>query len=96
MCAGLPVVVSRGVGCVADLVEDGVNGYTPAGGDVDALAAALRVLIDDDALRQRQGQASLTRILKWGYRECLEGIRSALADLDCVIEAEPIVRTKTS
>ena len=29
MCAGLPVVVSREVGCVADLVRDGINGYSP-------------------------------------------------------------------
>ena len=28
MCAGLPIVVSRELGCAADLVEDGVNGFT--------------------------------------------------------------------
>src|SRR5439155_18234313 len=33
MCAGLPVVVSREVGCVPDLVRDGVNGFTPCVGD---------------------------------------------------------------
>ena len=78
MCAGLPVVVSREVGCVPDLVRDGVNGYTPAAGDIEKLAHALRALIEDEALRRRQGHASLARIQKWGYEECLEGIRSAL------------------
>jgi glycosyltransferase involved in cell wall biosynthesis len=82
MCAGLPVVVSREVGCVADLVEDGVNGYTPAAGDIDGLARALQRLIGDDQLCLRQGRASNARILQWGYQQCLDGIRSALAGLE--------------
>jgi glycosyltransferase involved in cell wall biosynthesis len=82
MCAGLPIVVSREVGCVPDLVKDGTNGYTPVAGDVDGLARALRCLIEDGDLRRRQGQASLARIQQWGYRQCLEGIRSALAGLE--------------
>ena len=81
MCAGLPVIVSREVGCVPDLVWDGINGYTPEAGDIDGLATALRLLIEDEGLRRRQGQASLARIQQWGYRQCLEGIRSALGDL---------------
>jgi len=82
MCAGLPVVVSREVGCVADLVQDGVNGYTPAAGDVAGLTYALQRLIEDESLRRQQGQASLARILQWGHQQCLEGIRSALAGLE--------------
>jgi glycosyltransferase involved in cell wall biosynthesis len=82
MCAGLPIVVSREVGCVADLVADHVNGFTPAAGDIEGLTAALRRLIDDDKLRRRQGDASLARIQYWGYRQCLDGLRLALADLE--------------
>ena len=81
MCASLPIVVCRELGCVADLVHDGVNGYTPAVGDVAGLAGALQRLIEDEGLRRRQGQASLARILHWGYPECLDGIRKALAGL---------------
>jgi glycosyltransferase involved in cell wall biosynthesis len=81
MCAGLPVVVSQEVGCVLDLVQDGVNGYTQAAGDTAGLSHALRRLIEDEGLRRRQGQASLARIQEWGYRECLQGIRAALAGL---------------
>jgi hypothetical protein len=40
-------------------------------------------LITDDRLRLQQGQASLARILQWGYQQCLEGIRSAVAGLGC-------------
>ena len=94
MCAGLPVVVSREVGCVADLVRDGVNGYTPAAGDIESLTRALRRLIEDEGQRRRQGQASLARILQWGYQQSLEGIRSALAGLKSRgSEATPMLRT---
>jgi glycosyltransferase involved in cell wall biosynthesis len=82
MCASLPVVVSRQVGCVADLVRDGVNGYTPAARDVDGLARALQRLLSDEDLRRRQGRESLARIQQWGYPQCLQGIRSALAGLE--------------
>src|SRR6185436_12406921 len=81
MCAGLPIVASREVGCVPDLVRDGVNGFTFSVGDIRGLADALQLLIEDEGLRQSLGRSSLTRILDWGFPECLEGIRSALRDL---------------
>ena len=81
MCAGLPIVVSREAGCVADLVHEGINGYTPAAGDIEGFARSLQHLIEDDELRQRQGRASVTLIGQWGYQQCLDGIRSALANL---------------
>jgi glycosyltransferase involved in cell wall biosynthesis len=81
MCAGLPVVVSREVGCVPDLVKDGVNGFTPSAGDIHGLAEALRRLIENDVLRQDLGKASLTRISHWSYQECLHGLRQALSHL---------------
>jgi glycosyltransferase involved in cell wall biosynthesis len=81
MCASLPIVVSSEVGCVADLVHDGVNGFTPMVGDIDGLTRALRTLIQDKELRQRQGQASLKRIRQWGFRQCLDGILAATAEL---------------
>jgi glycosyltransferase involved in cell wall biosynthesis len=94
MCAGLPVVVSREVGCVADLVEDGVNGYTPTVGDVEGLARALQRLIENEDLRRQQGQRSLARILQWGYQQCLDGIRSALAGLEFRgSETNPVLQT---
>jgi glycosyltransferase involved in cell wall biosynthesis len=94
MCAGLPVVVSREVGCVADLVGDGVNGYTPAAGDINGLACALQRLLEDEDLRRRQGRESLARILGWGYEQCLEGIRSALAGLESRgSETNPVLQT---
>jgi glycosyltransferase involved in cell wall biosynthesis len=81
MCAGLPIVASREVGCVPDLVQDGVNGFTLPAGDVEGLARALQLLITDKELRLRQGRASLERMEEWGFRACLHGIRLALGEL---------------
>lgn len=78
MCAGLSVIVADEVGCVRDLVEDGVNGFLHAAGDVGALAAALERLLLDPSLRRRFAAASLARIQRWSYAECLSGIRAAV------------------
>ena len=78
MCASLPIVLSKEIGCAEDLVADGVNGATFEAGDVDGLAAALRPLIADPAHCARAGKASLDRIAHWGYREDAEGLRTAV------------------
>lgn len=56
MRAGLPVIASN-VGGVAELIDDGETGCLVPARDVDALAAALRPLIADAALRSRLGAA---------------------------------------
>ena len=78
MCAGIPVVVSDEVGCVPDLVKDGVNGYHMKAGDVRSLAAALEKLLVDQNHRQHMGTASLSIIRGWGYEQCRQGITAAL------------------
>jgi glycosyltransferase involved in cell wall biosynthesis len=82
MCAGLPVVVAEGVGCVADLVTEGVNGALHRPGDVDSLAKALERVLSDGERMAAMGEASLQRIQQWSYRECLEGVRQALVSVD--------------
>lgn len=79
MCAGLPVIVAQEVGCVRDLVQDGVNGATYPSGDIGALAAAIRSVLADPVKRMAMGAASRRIIDHWSYRECLDGIREALA-----------------
>ena len=54
--AGRPVV-STNVGGVRDIVTDGVSGFIVPPGDVDAVAAKLRLLADDPELRDRFGAA---------------------------------------
>jgi glycosyltransferase involved in cell wall biosynthesis len=56
MAAGLPVVAAAAGGPL-EIVRDGVDGLLYRPGDVEALAAALRRLATDEALRRRLGDA---------------------------------------
>jgi glycosyltransferase involved in cell wall biosynthesis len=60
MAAGVPVVASR-VGGIPEQVADGETGLLVEPGDVDGLAAALRRLAADPALRRRLGEAGRAR-----------------------------------
>jgi glycosyltransferase involved in cell wall biosynthesis len=79
MCAGLPIVASAAVGCVADLVRAGVNGRTFAAGDAEDLANALHPILVDREMRKRMSAASRTIISRWSYAECAAGLQAALA-----------------
>ena len=78
MCAGLPIVVSSEVGCVADLLREGENGYSFATGDIDGLATALRSVIIDRQLRESQSDRSREIISRWSFMQCLAGLRHQL------------------
>jgi glycosyltransferase involved in cell wall biosynthesis len=78
MCAGLPIVASAEVGCVADLVRAGVNGQTFAAGDVEGLANALHSVLVDRETRTRMSTASRDIISRWSYAECAAGLQAAL------------------
>jgi glycosyltransferase involved in cell wall biosynthesis len=81
MCSGLPLVVAEGVGCVPDLLEVGVNGFTCQVNDPESLAGALEPLLLDAALRRRMGEASRARIATWDFERCRIGVQAALAGL---------------
>ncbi|MDG4550482.1 MAG: glycosyltransferase family 4 protein [Candidatus Contendobacter sp.] len=78
MCAALPVVISKEVGCVPDLVREGDNGFLFQAGDIEGLARALEPLLTDAGLMKRMGQKSRERIEGWSYAECLQGLRTIL------------------
>lgn len=54
-------VVATDVGGIPDLVADGTSGVLVPPDDVDALAEALRTVVDDAQLRARLGAAALER-----------------------------------
>ena len=66
MSRGLPVVCSR-LGCLGEIVEDGVTGLTFEPGSADDLTARLRYLLDRPQECRRMGQA--------GRRKCWSDIR---------------------
>ncbi len=63
MSAGLPVI-STNVGCIPDTVTNGVNGFVLEPGDHEALADKVVLLLTDQNLRRRMGEASRKRFLE--------------------------------
>lgn len=63
MAAGLPVV-STTVGCIPDLVADGVEGFLVPPDDSAALGEALVKLVRSAELRRRMGAAGREKILR--------------------------------
>jgi glycosyltransferase involved in cell wall biosynthesis len=78
MCASLPIIASREIGSVRDLVEDGVNGAVFDAKDVVGLADAIARVHADWTGARAMGPASLARIRDWGYARCLKGIEAAI------------------
>jgi glycosyltransferase involved in cell wall biosynthesis len=61
MAAGRPVVGTR-TGGIPEVVDDGVTGILVPPSDPHALAAAISMLLEDPAARERMGAAGWTRV----------------------------------
>jgi glycosyltransferase involved in cell wall biosynthesis len=66
MAAGLPLVVTR-TGGTADLIEEGVNGWTFPWADVETLTSHIRRLASDRPLARRLGAASRARAARFSW-----------------------------
>jgi glycosyltransferase involved in cell wall biosynthesis len=73
----LPVVVTDKVGCAADLVRDGWNGFVVNHQRVDDLAKAMAGLVKDRDLRQSFGQRSYDQISNYSIKACADNIVAA-------------------
>jgi glycosyltransferase involved in cell wall biosynthesis len=65
MAAGLPVLVSRACGCAADLVQDGVNGFTFAPHNMEELAGLMMKMSSGAVDLKAMGKASRRIISDW-------------------------------
>jgi glycosyltransferase involved in cell wall biosynthesis len=81
MNAARPAIVSDDVGCAPDLIQDGVNGCIYPVGDVEALAQALRRVLDRPGTAAEMGARALERIQSWGFEQDIQGLRQALASV---------------
>ena len=79
MAAGCPCIVSNEVGCHADLITPGVEGYVFPAGNITALFAALSGIVTDPATAAAMGQAAGARIRSWTFEQDVAGLRAALA-----------------
>ncbi|HVS19379.1 MAG TPA: glycosyltransferase family 4 protein [Planctomycetota bacterium] len=84
---GTPIVAT-GVCGNPEVVEHGTNGLLVPPRDAQALAAALRRLLDDPALRRRFVEAGLARMDRFGRERTFGQVERALAEV-AGVELEP-------
>ena len=75
--SGLPLVLSDRVGAAADLLRDGENGVLVPFGDIEAAAAAFRMLAGDSELRSAYGARSRELASAWGYEPSVDAFVAA-------------------
>ena len=72
MSCGTPVVATTG-GAFPEVIDHGETGWLVPPGDARALAGAIRLLMDDDALRERLSRAGRESILeRFSWRKAAE------------------------
>jgi len=86
MASGLPVLVSNRCGCAADLVQEGVNGFTFEPLDVENLAQLMLKLSTLNTQLAAFGAASRELISHWGPERFAEGLNQAV---QCVLRVGP-------
>lgn len=77
MAAGAPVLVSKRCGCCADLVRDGVNGYSFDPSDTRALAGLMLSCHRDAGALEVMGRAGAAIIRDWGPARFARGLSNA-------------------
>jgi 1,2-diacylglycerol 3-alpha-glucosyltransferase len=78
MASGVPVIVSRVAGCVADLVDEAWNGILFAPGDVIALSGAMKSLAGNPEIRASMAANSVTRIAQYSPQTWTDGLVRAV------------------
>ncbi|MEJ5310872.1 MAG: glycosyltransferase [Anaerolineae bacterium] len=78
MASGLPVLVSSRCGCVPDLVQEGVNGFTFDPTDVEHLAALLIRMDKLESELPQLGKVSQQIISQWGPERFAQGLWQAI------------------
>jgi glycosyltransferase involved in cell wall biosynthesis len=74
MSCGLPAIATSVAGCVADLVQDGWNGFVVPPRDPSHLAAAMARLAGDSALRIEMGSRGRERVKAYSPAAWAEGL----------------------
>ena len=81
MSCGAPVIVTSVAGCVADLVQDGWNGFVISPRDRTQLAAAMARLASDSELRIEMGSRSKSQIEAYSPEAWATGLVHAVRSI---------------
>lgn len=80
MACGRAVVASSRVGCVADLIDNGRNGFVFPSGNRSALSEALTNVLRDTKKMERMGRRSQTMIADWSIGEAARRTEMAISE----------------
>ncbi len=83
MASGLPVLVSNRCGCAANLVQDGVNGFTFDPSETQELVQLMMRISAPGFPLAELGEASRMIISDWGTERFGSGVKAAV---DCAVE----------
>jgi glycosyltransferase involved in cell wall biosynthesis len=86
MACGLPIVVSRVAGCVADLVDEDWNGFLWEPSDAASLAVAMKKLADSPELCAAMGANSAQRISQYSPLTWADGLAYAVESVGATRE----------
>lgn len=90
MNLALPCIVSTHVGCAADLVRHAENGWVFEAGDLDALAALLRLALDvGHEGRAHIGEQARHHVQGYSYRTATAALRGALVAVSTDFTVRP-------
>ena len=80
MACGTPVVASH-TGGLAYLIQDGVTGFTVSGGDVEALADRLTLLLFNPELRLKIGEQAAVYAKSYAWENIAQQIKTLYAEI---------------
>lgn len=81
MCAGLPIILNKEVGCSDDLLLDNINGLEIDIKNKSSLTNSLKYLLDNPKKLEEMSLNSKKIIQDWNFDKCKKGIINALSDL---------------
>ncbi len=77
MAAGLPVIVPT-VGGIAEMVDDGVNGYKIDVQDLDKIAERISTMLSDESLYLALANNALARSREYDVEEMIKALETRL------------------
>jgi 1,2-diacylglycerol 3-alpha-glucosyltransferase len=78
MASGLPVLVSKACGCAADLVQEGINGFTFDPHDAESMAHLMLLISSRQTNRQAMGKYSQLIIAHWSLETFSQNLLQAI------------------
>jgi len=80
MCCSRPIIASNKVGCVPDIVIDGVNGWVFEPGEIgeQKLLSRLEMLPEESIVLKKMGEHGFKQIDKYSYKTIRENINTLM------------------